>query len=136
MNRKGGAMVEAALVFPIIMLSLIAIISILTFLFEEAVSQYELHLVIRSESGLENGTFHGKGGSSNIAVYKGIKGIHSVMNGKTSVDYEYANIFTRKLHKQITAYQHLTDEQKYVRYIDFFVREEKKDEEHVEKAIQ
>jgi hypothetical protein len=136
MNRKGGAMVEAALVFPLVILSLMTIIAILMFLFEEAAAQSELHLVIRTEAGRANGTFNGKAGSSNASVYKGIKGIHSVMKGNGAVTFEKNKILPWTYQKPITGYQYLTDERKYIRYIDFFTQEEKKDGENVEASVQ
>jgi hypothetical protein len=136
MNQKGGAMVEAALVFPIIILAIMAIIAILMFLFEEAASQAELHLVLRTEAGRQTGTFHGREGSSSVSVDKGIKGIHIVMNGRSSVTFEGTGILPRGFHKPITGYLHLIDERKYVRYIDFFTLEEKEDGDHVETAVQ
>jgi hypothetical protein len=128
MNRKGNTMVEAALVFPIIILSLMATIAILMFLFEESAKQAELHLVLRTEAGRQTGTFHGQPGSSSISVERGIKGIRSIINGKTTVTFEEIGILPRTVHKPIEGYQYLADERKYVRYVDFFILEENEDE--------
>jgi hypothetical protein len=135
MNQKGGTMVEAALVFPIIILSLMTIIAILMFLFEEAAAQAELHLVLRTESGRQNGTFHGKSGSTNVMIDSGFKGIHKVMNGKSSVTFDEIKILPRGFDKPLTGYQHLTDERKYSRYIDFFTLEEMDDGDYKEKPV-
>jgi len=136
MNQKGGTMVEAALVFPLIILSLMAIIAILMFLFKEAASQAELHLVIRTEAGRYNGTFHGKAGSSSIVVGREFKGLHNVMDGKSYVTFDKNYIISRTFRKPITGHQHLTDERKYSRYIDFFTLEEKNDEKYNQKPVQ
>jgi hypothetical protein len=136
MNQKGGTMVEAALVFPFIILSLMTIIVILMFLFEEAAAQAELHLVIRTEAGRLNGTFHGKTGSSSVSIVSSIKGIHRVMNGKSSITFEGTKIIPRGFIKPITGYQYLIDERKYSRYIDFFTQEEINDEDYKEKSVQ
>jgi hypothetical protein len=124
MNNRGGTMVEAAVVFPIIILSLMTIIAILTFLFEEAAAQAELHLVLRTETGRQNGTFHGKAGSSSVMVANGFKGIHKVMNGTSSVTFDEIQLLPRGFNKPITGYQHVVDERKYSRYIDIFSQEE------------
>lgn len=136
MNQKGSTIVEASLVFPIIILSIMAMIAILMFLFEEAAAQAELHLVIRTEAGRQTGTFHGSSGSSTVSVGRGFYGIHSVMNGKSSVTFEEIEILPLPVHKSLVAYQHLIDERKYARYIDFFTMKEKKDEDHEDNAIQ
>lgn len=124
MNQKGNTMVEAALVFPIIILSLMAVIGILIFLFKEAASQAELHLVIRTEAGHQTGTFHGQPGSSSVSVGWGISGIHSITKGESLVSYGGDGILSRVVAKPITGYQYLTDERKYARYVDFFWLEE------------
>jgi hypothetical protein len=136
MNQKGGAMVEATLVFPIIILSLMAIIGILLFLYEEAATQAELHLVIRTEVGRQTGTFQGKQGSSSVSLDKGFKGIHSVINGSTAVTFAEITMLTHGFRKPITSYQHMTDERKYARYVDFFAPEEKENGGKGEDTVQ
>jgi len=123
-------------VFPIVILSLITIVAILMFLFEEAAGQAGLHLVIRTEAGRETGTYHGQAGSSIISVEKSIKGIHIILKGKSSIIFEGAGILPRPYQMPITGYQHLIDERKYARYVDFFNREENEDEDDTEKSIQ
>lgn len=124
MNKKGGTVVEATLVLPVIILSLMGIIGILMFLFEDAASQANLHSVIRTEAGRETGTFHGQAGSYSVTVDRSIKGIHSVMKGESTVTYHGAGMISRTFEKSLTGYQYLTDERKYVRYVDFFSLEE------------
>lgn len=125
-------MVEATLVFPIIILSLMAIIGILMFLFEQAAAQAELHLVLRTEVGRQTGTFLGKQGSTNVSLDKGFKGIHSVIKGRTAVTFADTTLLIRGFRKPMTGYQHMTDERKYVRYIDFFAPEEKENGDKTE----
>ena len=127
MNNRGGTMIEAALVFPLIILTIMAMISILMFLFEDAASQAGLHQVIRTEAGRKTGTFHGQSGSYNISIELGFQGIHTVMIGKTTVTFDGSGILPRTVNKPLLGHQYLTDERKYVRYIDLFTLEEKED---------
>lgn len=120
MNNKGSTIVEAALVFPIILLSLMTLISILMFLFEDSAAQADLHTVIRREAGKETGTFISHSGSSRVVVYDGIRGIYRVMNGSSSATFEGGGILSRSFQKPVTGYLYMTDERKYARYIDFF----------------
>jgi hypothetical protein len=136
MDQRGGAMVEAALVFPVIILALMAVITILTFLFEEAAKQAEVHLVIRTEAGRQTGTFHGQPGSSSVTTDKSIKGIHSIMNGNTFVTFEGSGMLSGPFHKPVNGYQHLTDERKYARYMDFFNLGQTEDGDHVDNTAQ
>jgi len=136
MNQKGGAMIEAALVFPMIILALMAVITILMFLFEEAATQAEVHLVIRTEAGRQTGTFHGQPGSSSITIDKSIQGIQSIMKGSTMVTFEGSGMLSEAFRKPINGYQHLTDERKYVRYMDFFTGGHAEDGDHVDNTVQ
>ena len=136
MNQKGGTMVEAALVFPMIILALMAVITILMFLFDEAATQAEVHLVIRTEAGRQTGTFHGQPGSSNVTIEKSIKGIQSIMKGSIFFTFEGSGLLSEAFHKPITGYQHLTDERKYVRYMDFFTGGFAEDGDHVDNTVQ
>jgi hypothetical protein len=120
MNKKGGTMVEAALVFPIIILSLMAIIMILMFLFKDAASLAGMHLALRSEAGHQTGTYHGQPGSSSILVSPGILGIHGVINGKSFVSFNETGLLNGSFQKPLTGHIFLTDERKYARYMDFF----------------
>lgn len=54
MNKKGSSMVEAALVLPIVILSVAAVFSLAVVLYEEVCLQAEYHLKIR-ESAMVNG---------------------------------------------------------------------------------
>lgn len=127
MNKKGGTMIEAALVFPLIILTLMAIIGILMFLFEAAAAQAELHQAIRTEAGHETGTYHGQPGSTAVATDRGMRGIYSVMNGKSSTFFQGTGLLQRSFSEPLWDYQYLTDERKYARAIDFFLLEDKND---------
>lgn len=136
MNNKGGTIVEAALVFPVIILSLMGIIGILMFLFEDAASQANLHSAIRTETGRETGTFHGQAGSLSVTVNRSIKGIHGVMKGESTATYNGGGIITRSFQKSLNGYQYLTDERKYVRYIDFFTMEVPENDNQADQTVQ
>ena len=124
MNKKGNTIVEAALVFPVILLSLMTVISILIFLFHDAASQADLHTEIRSEVGKTTGTFSSRSGSSRVEIDFGFRGISRVMNGSTYVTFEKTEIISRWIKKPIYGFVHVIDERKYARYIDLFQIEE------------
>ena len=50
-NKKGTAMVEAALVFPIVILSVCGVIYMLIFFYETAETRAAMHTVLKAESG-------------------------------------------------------------------------------------
>ena len=132
MNKKGGTMIEAALVFPLIILSLMGIIGILMFLVEDAAGQAGLHQVLRSEAGTKTNTYLGHQGLSKAAVGEEFRGIYCVVTGKVSIAFDGSGILSRSFRKPLMGYQYLTDERKYARYIDLFNLEDKYDKDKLE----
>lgn len=124
MNTKGGAMVEATVVFPIIILTLMSLISIMMFLFEDAASQADLHNALRCAAGQKTGTYFGSPGSSRVSMDTDYEGIYRVMKGRTTVMFEGDHLLRRSFQKPMAAYLYLTDERKYARIFDFFAAEE------------
>lgn len=123
MNTKGSAMVEATLVFPIIILTLMALLSIMMYLFEDTASQTDLHNALRSAAGQKTGTYIGSQGSSRVSLDTDFEGIYRVMRGRTTVTFEGDRLLQRSFQKPMSAYLYLTDERKYVRIIDLFEAE-------------
>lgn len=132
MNKRGGTMIEAALVFPLIILSLMGMIGILMFLVDEAASQAGLHQVLRSEAGGKTGTYLVQEGLSKAAVGEEFRGIYRVVSGKGTIAFDGFGIISRSFRKPLNGYQYLTDERKYVRYIDLFNLEGNQDEDKLE----
>jgi hypothetical protein len=134
MNRKGGAMIEAALVLPLVILSIFAIIGILMFLFEEAAAQADLHGGIRFDAGKQTGTYHGWTRSQKVVAERGFRGVYPVVEGTSSVVFEGAKILPGPVKKPLQAHIYIVDERKYIRYVDFFSRltDEVTDEKEVE----
>ncbi|MEG2344500.1 MAG: hypothetical protein RSB81_01000 [Anaerovoracaceae bacterium] len=56
MNSKGNTMVEATLVFPLVILAVISIIYILVALYTQVYTQAQMHIALREESGIQTKT--------------------------------------------------------------------------------
>lgn len=72
MNRKkGSAMVEAAVVFPVIILSLLTVIYIFIYFYDNVREQVSVHSVLRYEAGLIGGNIYKKDQKeSELPVYR------------------------------------------------------------------
>jgi hypothetical protein len=127
MDRKGGALVEATLVFPVVLLSLMASVGTLMFLYEDAASQADLHQAIRYQAGRETDTYIGQPGSSQVLSKIGVEGIYRVLHGETTLEFEGTFLSPRSFLKTQQGRMFLTDERKHARIIDFFTVEEKRD---------
>lgn len=114
-NKRGSAIVEAALVFPVIILSLMAVICIYVYFYDQVQQQAEVHSVLRSEAGLicEN-MYNRNQNETELPVYRQTDRIycysHAVMEG---------NGMLKKAEHQIRAQKYITDDTSVVRLADF-----------------
>ena len=71
MNKKGSAIVEAAMVFPVVILAVMSVIGALVYFYVQIGEQVEMHMVLRSESGAicEN-LYYSEGNVDDRAVYR------------------------------------------------------------------
>lgn len=136
MNRKGSAIVEAAVVFPVVLFTLLGLIGILMFLQEDAAAQSILHQTIRYEAGRETGTYIGEDGSTLVACTSGFEGVARTIRGEVAMTFDGSPMGLRSLEKTQTARLYLTDERKYARIVDFFTVEESNGNEAAHKPGQ
>ncbi len=123
MNKKGSTMVESALVFPLVVLSLVAIIMILVFLLSENVVRVEAHHAIRVECGERTGTYIGESKNTDVTIVRKQNGVFSILEGTQNVHFNGSGILEGAYNKSVCGFQHLLDEQKYIRYADLFISE-------------
>ena len=71
MNKKGGVIAESAMVFPLVVLSVVALISMMTYFYMQLSERVDMHIVLRAESGrgCEN-MFYGNLPDRSFSVYK------------------------------------------------------------------
>lgn len=114
MNRRGGMIVEAAIVFPVIILTVIALLYMLIYFYNQTSEQVDMHRMLRSECGAicEN-MYYKRKDESQIPVYR--------KNGKiycySSVNMDSKGIMEHST-KSLTAEKYLIDETFVVRRAD------------------
>lgn len=113
-------MVEAAFVFPLIILSVVALIHILIFFVQVTKEGTVMHLALRCESGRISDTLqYEKQIDGRFPIYR--KGDRVYFQG----DIVFADKgILRKLKKKITAYKYIDNETDWIRKIDL-IKEKK-----------
>lgn len=114
MNRRGSAIVEASMVFPIMLLSLMAVIYMMIYFYNNVGEQVKLHTALRAESGsiCEN-FYYTNRADADLTVYKQGRKIY----GFGRVEAKRAGILQEKS-RSIRAEKYLIDETMIVRIAD------------------
>lgn len=116
-QQKGSAMVEAAILFPLILLVLAGLVVILVLLYREASASAELHRQLLWESGASTGAFRPDDAPPNpggAQTQTGIFGIHPVREGFTLVERGGFGLLQAAPPFRSEGRAYLLDEQKYL----------------------
>lgn len=120
-TKKGSAMVEAALVLPVVILTVMAVIYILVFLYNETAVRAKVHVAANAKMGDETGvSITKKHIPHGIGVTKGSALLGSAYYADGSVSFKKKGILKNSFTKQINTYTYEVDEKKLIRYTDFF----------------
>lgn len=119
--KKGGTMVEAAVVLPLIMLSVMAVIYILSFMYNETATNTLMHLKLNEKMGTETGTVKSyKNVPQNITVYEGTYNFKRVFLSEKDIKFRRSGLLQNSFSKKKESRVFSVDEKKYIRYSDFF----------------
>ena len=111
MNKKGGAIAESVMVFPLVVLSVAAIISMMAYFYMQLSQRVDMHMVLRAESGMVCGNmFYGNIGENDFSVYKKSQQLYS----EDVVTFRDSGILMSR-EKSQAARKYLIDEVKFVR---------------------
>ena len=120
LDRKGTAMVEAALVFPLVILSVAAVITIMIFLFEEDASTARVHIAANARMGKETETVKVmKNVPNKINVESGYKILGKCWIAEDELVFRGNGLLDKNFSKDKESYVYETDEKQYIRIVDF-----------------
>lgn len=114
MNKKGTSTVEAAIVFPLVILVVLALISILIFFYQLTESNVKMHLALRAESGRLSGTIHYRNEEdAPFPIYERERRVYS----RVSLTF-FSRGLLQSLSKDLYAYKYADNEQNFIRRTD------------------
>lgn len=118
-------MVEAALVFPLVILAVVAIIHMLVFFYQITETGANMHMALRAESGRVSNTVECRPYTeAAFPIYKRAKEIYCLGN-KTFME---RGILSR-LEKPLSARKYVDHEADFVRNMDLLKKKEQADEQ-------
>lgn len=114
-------MVEAALVLPVVILTVMAVIYILIFLYNETAMGAKVHVAANAKMGDETGvSITKKHIPHGIGVSKGSAPLGSAYYADGSVSFRRRGILKYSFTKPVNTFTYEVDEKKLIRYTDFF----------------
>lgn len=125
MNKKGSIIVEAAMIFPLVFMSVMILIFMMIYFYSQLSERTDIHILLRSESGkVCDNMFYGNEVKSDFPVYKKAQQIYS--EGTFNMSNRF---FLNSREKQITARKYIIDESRFVRLKSLSEAEQNADEQ-------
>lgn len=113
-KKKGAAMVEAAMVFPLVILAVLALISILIFFYQVTEARVRMHVALRAESGrLSETVRYGEAPETPCPVYR--QG--GTVRSRGRLAFLEKGIL-KSLGKDVCAYKYIYNEREFIRRLD------------------
>ncbi len=94
-NRKGSVMVEAALIFPLIIGAVLLIIYITMWYYQELYEQSKIHLSIRKESGEQSETILRMEEEKHYPTTKGTRNFFPTLISKHQISGQSPGLFSQ-----------------------------------------
>ncbi len=121
-NKKGSTMVEAAVVFPLVILTVVAVIFILTFLFQQVTYNARLHLALNATMGQETDTVMTyRNVPDDIKPYPSFYGIFPSYYADRGLHFSKKGLLNKSFTKVLESRVYTVDEKKFILYTDFFL---------------
>lgn len=113
-KKKGSATVEAAMVFPLVILAVISLIYILIFFYQVTETNVKMHLALRAESGRLSKTLdYGEHPDAPYPIYRNAESVCY----KGNLNFLERGLL-KSLHKEISASKYVDDERAFIRLIE------------------
>ncbi len=118
MNRRGSTMVEAAVVFPLVILTVITCILICMFCYDQTAEQCRMHMAMRAQAGeltgrtvclRDIGPWEGQ-------LSPGRSGIFRTINGKERIIMKNQGIVSERISGDLESLWHASDGVSYIRH--------------------
>lgn len=120
-SKKGSSMVEAAVIFPLVILAVMAVIFILVFLFQEVTYNSRIHVALNATMGSETETVETyKNVPAGIKPYKSVHGIGECYYAESGLTFQKRGLLNKSFTKTLEGRVYSVDEKKFIRYTDFF----------------
>lgn len=122
-DQKGSTFVEAAIVMPLVIMSLISVVMVAVFLAETLFMQVNMHSCIRYRSGMMSETGNSYYSGETFSVTEGRKNLCRTVRSDKRSERRGGFLLPELLDKKLTAEGYVIDEKEIIRITDFFKEE-------------
>jgi hypothetical protein len=118
-SRKGAAMVEAAIIFPLVIAAVAAVIYIVTGLYESLSLQSSLHLALRKECGALSETVYRQETTENFQPERIRIGLRNAVRMEEEREYQINILFKDRITRKEQGRSYLINEPELIRILSF-----------------
>lgn len=119
LNRKGSTMMEAAVVFPLVILSVTTVVFMLGFLFQETACKARLHVAVNAAAGNHADTVETyRNVPETIQPYAEHAGLRKGWFAEETLNAEPKGLLTRRLIRTKVSRAYEINETRYLRLVD------------------
>lgn len=118
-SKKGTTMVEAAMIFPLVIAAVAAVLYIVIGMYLSLSLQSSLHLALRKECGVLSQTVMRQDEIKEFEAEKGWSGIRPVLRMAEKKEYQINIVFKDKIVREEKGRAYLIDEAELIRILSF-----------------
>jgi hypothetical protein len=118
-SKKGTTMVEAAMIFPLVIAGVIAVLYIVIGMYQSLSLQSSLHLALRKECGERTQTVYRMEEMQDFKAETGRNGIRPVVKMKAGREYRIHIIFQDRITRKEEGRSYLINETELIRILSF-----------------
>ncbi len=118
-SKKGATMVEAAMIFPLVIAAVAAVLCIVTGLYQSLSLQSSLHMALRNECGLASQTVYRQERMQDFRPEKDREGLRPVIRMEKEREYRINIIFKGHVTRTEKGRAYVIDEAELIRVLSF-----------------
>jgi hypothetical protein len=118
-SKKGATMVEAAMIFPLVIAAVVAVLYIVLSLYQSLSLQTSLHLALRKECGELSQTVYRQEAIKTFQSEKNWVGIRPVVRMEAEKEYRVNTLFKDHITRKEEGRYYVIDEAELIRTLSF-----------------
>lgn len=113
-------MVEAAVIFPLVIMTVIAVVFMLIFMFHEVTAQARIQVAVNAEMGRKTETvFAYRNVPQKVSPYMGTRNFHPCWIADEQLRFNRKGLLSRSFTKKKESTAYDVNEKRYIRIVDF-----------------
>ena len=116
-KKKGTTIVEATMVFPLVIAGVISVLYIIIGMYSSLSLQSSVHMSLRNEAGLLSETVYRTETVKEFEIERKMLGIRSIITIEESREYKASKLFAKKIARTERGRSYIIDEAELVRRV-------------------